>query len=284
MKYTNIASYKFVNFSAARMLELKKLLIDSATSWGIRGTILLSPEGINLFVAGEDGNISQLRSLIAAQSEIGELSYKISYSDKIPFKRLLVKIKSEIIAFRQPGIEPGKKTAAYIEPEELKNWYDQGKEMIVLDTRNNYESRLGTFKNAIVFDIKNFVQFPEAVEELLAEHKDTPVVTFCTGGIRCEKAATYMEEVGFKNVYQLRDGILNYFEKVGSEHYDGDCFVFDQRVALDSQLQQTKASMCFDCRNPISEEEKAIWGEQCPYCSPDYAKEDKPSAFHAASS
>lgn len=266
MEYVNIAAYKFAAIGQERLLQLRQIFRENARAWGMRGTILLGPEGINLCVAGDEGAVSRLQDLIAAQPELVGLNYKVSYSSKLPFRRLLVKVKQEIIAFRQAAISPLEHSAPYLEPEELKRWYDEGKKMLVLDTRNDYEYRLGTFKNAEVLDIQQFVQFPEAVAQLAEKYKDMPVITFCTGGIRCEKAAAFMEGAGFKEVYQLRDGILNYFEKCGGAHYEGDCFVFDNRVALNSELKETSTVQCFDCRNPITSEQALAWGNNCQYC------------------
>ena len=151
----------------------------------------------------------------------------------------------------------------------MKKWLDEERDILLLDTRNDYELRIGTFEKAVDLDIKTFRQFPAAIEKLNID-KDKTVVMFCTGGIRCEKASVVMENQGWNNVYQLEGGVLNYFEEVGGEHWNGDCFVFDQRVALNSELMETGIEMCFICREPLSEEEQKSEEykimEYCPYC------------------
>src|SRR5262249_5606336 len=145
-----------------------------------------------------------------------------------PFRRMLVKVKQEIIAFGVAGIEPGRTTSTKLAPQTLKQWLDEGRPVTLLDTRNDYEVRLGTFENAVTLGIDHFRSFPAAVRELPAAMKQQPIVMFCTGGIRCEKAGPLMEREGFEQVFQLDGGILKYFEECGGEHYDGECFVFDR--------------------------------------------------------
>ena len=158
------------------------------------------------------------------------------------------------------------KTGQHLSAHEFKRWYDENKDMIVLDTRNDYEVALGTFKNAMDLNIETFRAFPDAVQELSDEIKDKPVVTFCTGGIRCEKASQYMINQGFKEVYQLDGGILKYFEECGGEHYDGECFVFDKRVSLDSSLSETAVTQCYAAtRMPLTVDLQKDNGE-CAHC------------------
>jgi UPF0176 protein len=154
-----------------------------------------------------------------------------------PFRRMRVKIKREIIAFGVAGIAPGCYTSPRLSARELKQWLDEGRPVTLLDTRNNFEVQTGSFRNALPIGIDDFRDFPAAVYQLPDELKQQPVVTFCTGGIRCEKAAPYLERAGFENVYQLDGGILKYFEECGAAHFEGKCFVFDERVALDASLQ-----------------------------------------------
>ena len=161
-------------------------------------------------------------------------------------------------------------TGETIEPKAFKAMLDKGALVHVLDTRNDYELRLGTFDNAIDLNLETFRAFPEAIQNLPESMKDEPVVMFCTGGIRCEKASAIMVEAGFRNVKQLKGGILGYFEEVGGEHWNGDCFVFDQRVAVDASLQETDAVVCFACREPLTVEEQQspdyVVGQSCSYC------------------
>ncbi len=236
----------------------------------LKGTILLSSEGINLFVAGNPQSIDLLLTELRALPGLHDLEPKISPSDHQPFTRMLVRIKKEIIAFGVAGIDPGKRTSPKLPPKELKKWLDEGRPITLLDTRNDYEIKLGTFQNALPIGIKTFREFPAAVRGLAEDLKDNPIVMFCTGGIRCEKAGPYMESQGFKNVFQLDGGILKYFEEVGEHHYTGDCFVFDQRVGVDPSLNETPNGQCFACQTPLTAEElkddRFVDGKSCPYC------------------
>ena len=181
-----------------------------------------------------------------------------------------VRLKKEIISIGLDHIKPAVHTGEEITPTEFKSWLDTGKEVLVLDTRNDYECRIGTFQNAVELDIKSFRDFPRAVSEMSDELKDIPVVMFCTGGIRCEKASVVMMDAGFSNVKQLKGGILGYFEEVGGDYWDGDCFVFDHRVAVNPDLKETEVAQCFACRNPLSVEDQKSEhyeiGVSCPYC------------------
>lgn len=240
MKYINISAYKFIALPSETLVPLKAALLENTANWGIKGSILLSTEGINLFVAADPQAITRFTDYLNAIPEFSDLTYKRSESDHIPFKRMRVRIKEEIICMNRPEIEPEKQTAPYIEPEELKQWYAEHRDMVVLDTRNTYEFEVGTFDQAVQLDIEHFNHFPAAVAKLPPEMKDKPIVTFCTGGIRCEKAAAYLLQQGFKNVWQLKGGILNYFEQCGGDYFQGNCFVFDERRAVDANLVVAK--------------------------------------------
>jgi RluA family pseudouridine synthase len=201
---------------------------------------------------------------------LAKLAVKYSETAHQPFNRMLVRIKKEIIAFGMPGIEPGRYTSRRLSAQELRRWLDEGRPVTLLDTRNDYEVKLGTFRNALPIGVDQFREFPAAVARLPEELKQQPVVTFCTGGIRCEKAAPYLESQGFSDVYQLDGGILKYFEECGGAHYEGDCFVFDQRVGLDPALHESAAAQCFKCLAPLSATEQAdpryVAGQSCPFC------------------
>lgn len=268
-KILNIAAYKFVQLEADLLSELRADYLEKTRTWALKGTILLTPEGINLFVAGPESTINQLRELLNQTPAFSGLYFKESWSDTQPFKRMLVKIKNEIIAFGIDSVNPAKQTAPYIQPEEFKQWYEENKDMIVLDARNDYEIETGTFENAVDLNLKQFTEFPKAIEQLPEEAKQKPIVTFCTGGIRCEKAAEYMRQQGFENVYQLEGGILNYFEQCGQDHYQGECFVFDKRVALDADLAETQTIQCFGCRQPLNQDQQQQWPTECPHCGAD---------------
>jgi RluA family pseudouridine synthase len=264
----NIAAYKFCPLTDLH--ALRERLRAQCKLWKLRGTILLSPEGINLFVAGGRTEIDLLLQELKAIPGLEGLQPKVSVSQQQPFNRMLVRIKREIIAFGVPGIAPGLKTSPKVTPHELKSWLDEGRPITLLDTRNDYEVKLGTFKNAVTLGIDHFRNFPAAAQTLPDELKHRPVVMFCTGGIRCEKAGPYLEGIGFEQVFQLDGGILKYFDDCGSEHYDGECFVFDQRVGLDPHLAATENALCFRCLSPLSvadqQDPRYVPEQSCPYC------------------
>ncbi|WP_428307733.1 RluA family pseudouridine synthase [Lacipirellula sp.] len=265
---TNIAGYQFVPLSD--LASLRQQLLRDCKAWGLRGSILISPEGINLFVAGGEAAIESLLAAVRALPGLADFTPKVSLSDDQPFRRMLVRIKKEIIAFGVPGIEPGRRTSPKLPPHELKRWLDEGRPVTLLDTRNEYEVRLGTFTNAKTLGINHFRDFPAAVAELPVEMKQQPIVMFCTGGIRCEKAGPYMEREGFEQIFQLDGGILKYFEDCGGDHYDGECFVFDRRVGLDAGLVETANAQCYSCLAPLTpadqRDERYEPGKTCPYC------------------
>ena len=267
-KFSNIAAYKFVELPELRSLRARLLAL--CQGWQLKGTILLSAEGINLFVAGEREKIDLLLAELRGLPGLADLQPKVSETDHQPFRRMLVRLKKEIIAFGVEGINPAQRTSPKLAAKELKQWLDEGRSVTLLDTRNDYEVKLGTFKNALAIGVDHFREFPEAVRKLRPELKEQPIVMFCTGGIRCEKAGPYMEREGFKKIFQLDGGILKYFEECGGAHYDGECFVFDQRVGLDPSLQETESTQCFRCQTPLSEAEQAdtryVAGQSCPYC------------------
>jgi UPF0176 protein len=233
----NIAAYRFVRLPHDFLAELQIGLKKETQRLGLKGSILLSQEGINLFLAGQRKAIIEFQEQLNSFPAFKNLSFKESLSDFQPFKRMLVKIKKEIIPFGIDSIRPELHTATSITPETLQNWLKERPNLVLLDTRNSFEVEFGSFKNSIHLELKHFRDFPKAVQKLPNTIKKSPVVTFCTGGIRCEKASAFLLESGFDEVYQLEGGILNYFEKCGSHHYDGLCFVFDDRKALTPALE-----------------------------------------------
>lgn len=259
----NISAYRFVSLDSTRLPTIKEDLLPKAKSLDIKGTILLSTEGINLFLAGTQKHIDLFFTHLDTYPEFKALTKKLSSSHEQPFTRMLVRIKKEIISMGCPEIQPEKETAPHLDPETFRQWYQNKKQMLVLDTRNDYEVELGTFDDAIDLNIESFRDFPAAVKQLSDADKAKPIVTFCTGGIRCEKAAQYMLNLGFKEVYQLDGGILNYFEQCGGDHYRGECFVFDKRVAVNHQLQETQTTQCFACRMPLTPDQQS---DICIYC------------------
>ena len=237
----NTAAYHFVALADAEALTAT--LLERAEALALRGTILVAEEGINLFLAGSRDGIDAFYAELTAEPRFADMRVKYSYSQMQPFARLKAKVKPEIISFRRDDGQPlDYPRAPSVTPVTLQRWLrqghdDDGKRVVMLDTRNEQEFAHGTFTGALTLPIGKFTDLPEA----LAPHReglaDATVVSFCTGGIRCEKAALWMQNDGMHNVLQLEGGILGYFEEVGGEGYDGRCFVFDERVALDPQLQ-----------------------------------------------
>ena len=265
--YVNIAGYRFIDLPDRD--ELRAPFLEICLELELKGTVLLSPNGINFFVAGTHEAVEQYVSFLEADERFQGISLHISYSEYQPFKRMLVRLKNEIISLGMDDIKPAERKGQYIQPKEFKKWLDEGKEVMILDTRNDYELRVGTFENAIDLDIKSFREFPQATEKL-EQDKTTPVVMFCTGGIRCEKASVVMENQGWENVYQIKGGILGYFKECGGAHWNGDCFVFDKRVSVNPELEESDHVLCFECRNPLSVEEQKsedyVIEQYCPYC------------------
>ena len=265
--YVNIAGYRFIDLPDRNTMRAP--LLEHCLELGLKGTVLLSPNGINFFLAGTQKSIDEYIAHLEKDDRFRDIPIHVSYSEYQPFKRMLVRLKNEIISLGMDEIRPAKHAGQYIEPQEFKKWLDEGKEVMVLDTRNDYELRVGTFENAINLDIKSFREFPESTQKL-EQDKSTPVVMFCTGGIRCEKASVVMENQGWKNVYQIKGGILGYFKECGGAHWNGDCFVFDKRVSITPELEESEHVLCFECRNPLSVEEQKsedyVIEKHCPYC------------------
>jgi len=228
MKIRHIAGYKFISLSelsAWKILFLERCRL-------LKGTILLSEEGININLSGTDEDITTFKN--ALPDPFQSLTFRETITEHVPYKRLKILIKKEIITFRQPNIYPQKKRAPSISAECLKQLLDENRDITLLDTRNLYEIAYGTFKKATHLNIEDFTEFAQTIDSL---NPKKPIVMFCTGGIRCEKASLYLINKGFSEVYQLEGGILQYFAKVGGSHYDGACFVFDEREALYPNLQ-----------------------------------------------
>jgi UPF0176 protein len=264
----NIAGYRFVDLPDRD--DLRDPMLERCSQLELRGTVLLSHNGINFFLAGARESTDSFMHYLESDDRFVGIPVKISYTDYQPFKRMLVKRKREIISLGMDDIRPSDFTGPRISPTDFKRMLDEDDDVVVLDTRNDYETRIGTFEGAVELDIPSFRTFPRAIESLPEEYKSKTVVMFCTGGIRCEKASAVMLKAGFEDVRQLDGGVLGYFEECGGSHWKGDCFVFDQRVALDNKLDETDIVMCFKCREPLSAVEQnsqqyAI-GEHCPYC------------------
>lgn len=264
----NIAAYQFVELEA--LPELRNQLRDLCNRLTLRGTVLVSTEGINLFLAGTRHNVDQFIAFLRDDPRFAEIAIKESVSQYQPFNRMLVKIKRKIIPFGVPGIDPAKNSTPKISPQDLKTWIDEGRRFQLLDVRNDFEVQVGTFQGAVAIGIDHFRDFPAAVERLPQDFKEQPVVMFCTGGIRCEKAGPYLEQQGCPQVFQLDGGILHYLETCGGEHYEGECFVFDQRVALKTELQESETVQCFNCQASLSavDQQSPLYelGRSCPHC------------------
>ncbi len=236
----NIAAYKFV--SLENLEQRRLVLLEQTQAQKLKGTILLTPEGINLFLAGTQQNIEQFLVWLRQDPAFADLEVKYSVSPDLPFKKMLIKIKREIIRMNHPTIRPEAGRAPAVDAQTAARWITQGRDdtgrpIVLLDTRNDFEVDAGTFVGAINWQLTKFTEFPQAVLDHKDELAGKTVISFCTGGIRCEKAAIFMGEVGIENVYQLDGGILKYFEQTGGVGYQGNCFVFDERRTVDPTLQ-----------------------------------------------
>ena len=264
----NITGYRFVDLPDRD--QIKNQLLDFCVSHNLKGSILLSLNGINFSLAGSNDAIDSFVEHIEEEERFAGIPLKFSYTDYQPFRRMLVKKKKEIISLGIDEIRPADFTGPYVSPVELKKMLDDGEEVVLLDTRNDYETRVGMFEGAIDLSIPTFRDFPDAVAALPDSLRSKKIVMYCTGGIRCEKASIVMLNDGFEDVMQLEGGIFSYFKECGDSHWTGDCFVFDQRVALDSNLDETSFEICFKCRQPLSIDEQQsntyLINEYCPYC------------------
>ena len=241
----NISCYKFVSLPDAEQLRLT--LSDKAQARGLKGTILLAEEGINFFLAGPADQVRGFVDDLRKDTRFADLEPKESWSDSTPFRKMLVKVKREIIRMDHPTIQPASGRAPAVDPHTLRRWLaqghdDNGRPVVTLDTRNAFEVDHGTFEGAIDLRIDKFTEFPQALRSHKADLQDKTVVSFCTGGIRCEKAAILMREEGLEHVYQLEGGILKYFELTDGSHYKGGCFVFDERRVLNADLAPPPAA------------------------------------------
>ncbi len=238
--FTHVAGYRFVDLPEPE--SVRDRLKEAAAARSIKGTILLAHEGINFFVSGHDDSVQDFLELLQHEPGFQELDLKTTYSPDPCYKRLIVKVKPEIITFRAGGIRPQDSRAAAVEADVLRRWLesgvdDDGRPVLMVDTRNQFEVDAGTFHNAMSLEIEKFSELPQAAEPHLGDWKDKRVVTFCTGGIRCEKAAIYLQERGVPHVVQLDGGILRYFERERDAFWSGDLFVFDERREISPDLQ-----------------------------------------------
>jgi UPF0176 protein len=271
--YLTTAMYHFV--SLPHFKTLREPLLNFCISQNIKGTLLLADEGINGTVAGSEKSIHAFLDFLKNdplfEDHFKKLSHKESWSDKHPFYRMKVKLKKEIVTLGVPGVSPTKVVGKYIKPQDW-NKIISDPEVVLIDTRNDYEYAIGSFKNAINPETQTFREFPEFVKTHFDPKKHKKVAMFCTGGIRCEKASSYMLSEGFDEVYHLEGGILKYLEEVKPEEslWQGECFVFDQRVAIKHGLDVGRYDQCYACRYPLSADdvksEKYTPGISCPHC------------------
>ena len=267
--YVVCAMYKFVRLDTYK--TLRDPLLNIMKQLNICGTLLLAEEGINGTVAGSRESIDQLLDWLRQQPKLGDIDHKESTTTRRPFLRTKVKLKKEIVTMGVEGIDPKEVVGTYIEPKDW-NAFISDPDVLLVDTRNNYEVQVGTFKNAVNPNTETFREFPQYVKDNLDSGKHKKVAMFCTGGIRCEKSTAYLKEQGFDEVYHLKGGILKYLEQVPEDNtlWDGECFVFDDRVTVNHQLEKGNYDQCHACRLPITEEdklsEKYQQGVSCASC------------------
>ncbi len=274
--YTVCALYKFVTLEDYQ--QIRQPLLEKMESLNIKGTLLLALEGINGTVSGTQEAIQQLLDYLNADARMNPISFKVSFDETQPFHRTKVKLKKEIVTLGVEGIDPRRSVGTYVKPKDW-NALISDPEVVTIDTRNDYEIEIGTFKHAIDPETKTFREFPEYVAKNLDPKKHKKVAMFCTGGIRCEKSTAYLKEQGFEEVYHLEGGILQYLEDVPQEEslWEGDCFVFDNRVAVNHDLQRSEYDQCYACRLPITEHDKQSDlfepGVSCPKCHGTHSEE-----------
>ena len=268
-KIVVVALYHFVALGEPQ--SMRGPLLELMNDHGIKGTLLLANEGINGTVAGSRESVDALLKFLKADPRFADLTHKESMTDDPPFYRSKVKIKNEIVTMGQGDLDPGQNAGTYVEP---RNWNAliEDPDVTLIDTRNDYEVRIGTFENAINPQTDSFREFPEFVESHLDPEKHKKIAMFCTGGIRCEKSTAYLKKQGFAEVYQLHGGILKYLEEVPHEEsqWRGECFVFDERVTVDHALNRGHYDQCHACRMPITQQERDseqyVPGISCPHC------------------
>ena len=269
VQYVTCAMYKFV--ALPNFESLRDPLLQEMTKNNVFGTLLLAAEGINGTVSSTRKGIDNLLAWVNQQPGLENIDSKESYDDKIPFYRTKVKLKKEIVTMGVEGINPNKTAGTYVKPEDW-NALISDPEVVLVDTRNNYEVQIGTFQNAVDPQTTTFREFPEWSAQNLDPNKNKKVAMFCTGGIRCEKSTAFLKEQGFDEVYHLQGGILKYLEKVPERDslWQGECFVFDNRVTVDHNLKAGSFDQCHACRMPITQQEKSLEtyseGISCLHC------------------
>jgi len=277
-RITVCAFYKFVTLDDFEALQ--SAVSSKLKQLDVKGTILLANEGVNGTISGQDNKLQEFLQWFKADPRLSDLDIKLSYHEEQPFHRTKVKLKKEIVTMGVAGIDPNHVVGTYVD---ANDWNDliSDPETVLLDTRNEYEYGIGTFENAVNPKTETFREFPDYVKQHLDPKQHKKIAMFCTGGIRCEKASAFMKENGFEEVYHLKGGILKYLEEVEQQDskWQGECFVFDDRVAVNHLLEKGKYDQCHACRHPITEEQKKasqyIAGVSCPRCYNSLTKEQK---------
>jgi len=257
----NIAGYQFIAIKDITSMHLQVQNMCDQTH--LKGTIFISPEGINLSLAGSETDIDFAIEQLNSECGFKKMLLNTTFSAVVPFRRLLVKTREELILAGSALNQADRNDQNYITSEMLKQWLDEGKDFTLLDLRNSYEFELGSFNGAQQLQLKHFRDLENACGKLNAIPTSKPVVTFCTGGIRCEKGAAYIAQHGFAQVYQLKGGILDYLKEFKHHHWHGDCFVFDERVSLNHELNPTYAKLCRSCQNTLQNTEERF----CSTCA-----------------
>lgn len=276
--FLTAAFYKFVAFPD--FAEFRPILLKHCNDNNIKGTILLAQEGINGTIAGLPDNVYALLAFLRSDSRFADLIHKEAWSKKPPFYRMKVRLKSEIVKMGVPGINPTEMAGKYVKPEDWNKLVDDP-EVVVIDVRNDYEVEIGTFKGAINPHTKSFSELPEWVKQERALQNNPKVAMFCTGGIRCEKSTAFLRSIGFDQVYHLEGGILKYLETIpeSESRWEGECFVFDERVSVGHGLEHGQYELCRACRQPINSKDKEselfVRGVSCPHCHDTTTEEQK---------
>ena len=282
--YKIVSIYSFFSFQENLILELKDKLLSIENDYDLSGLLIIAEEGINGTLCAEEKTIEKVLNLLRKFIGINKSNIKVSYSNKKIFKKLKIKIKSEIVTMGVSEINPAKDAGTYIDSFTW-NKLIEDQNTIVIDTRNHYEVSIGSFKESINPNTKNFSEFPEWVDNNLEKHlgneNSKNIAMFCTGGIRCEKATTLLKNKGYKNIFHLKGGILKYLEDISKDEslFEGECYVFDKRVSLDHELKKGSYSICHACGMPISLEDKKkdeyIEGIQCHFCINQFTDKDR---------
>lgn len=270
--------YKFVRLPD--WADKQAIFLSYCQQQGIKGTILLAAEGINGTIAGTRSAVDAVLAFLRSDPHLTDLEHKESYTEALPFERMKVRLKREIVTLGVPEVDPSDRVGTYVSPSQWNALLDDP-EVVVVDTRNEYEVAIGTFKNAQNPHIESFREFPDYARHHLDPSKHKKVAMFCTGGIRCEKATSYLLGQGFEEVYHLKGGILKYLEDVPADEslWEGECFVFDDRVAVKSGLEPGSYELCRSCGHPISTSDKASpqyeEGISCPHCCETLSEEKR---------